>query len=108
MKRMILLLAAVTLLAMVFCGCERGNGAQHTNPPKPTANVSASPSPATPSPSAAPTPDVTSTPDVTMKPDETPSIPSATEAPTAVPGGNGDTGTESGGEVPQPRRGGLM
>ena len=106
MKRFILLLAAAALLAMVFCGCETGAGTSHTNPPKVTANVTSSPAPATPS--ASPTPDATATPDVTTAPEETPDIPTVTDAPSATPGdmdGNGDAGA---GEVPQPRRGGLM
>ena len=107
MKRFILLLAASALLAAVLCGCETGAGTSHTNPPKVTANVTSSPAPATPTPEATPTPDVTAAPDVTEAPDATPAIPDATDAPeTESPG---DTGTDTGnGEVPQPRRGGLM
>lgn len=107
MKRFILLLAASALLAAVLCGCETGAGTSHTNPPKVTANVTSSPAPATPTPEATPTPDVTAAPDVTEAPDATPAIPDATDAPeTERPG---DTGTDTGnGEVPQPRRGGLM
>ena len=104
MKRFILLLAAFALLAAVLCGCETGAGTSHTNPPKVTANVTSSPAPATPTPEVTATPDVTAVPDVTEKPDvtetpdATPAIPDATEAPDGT--GNG--------EVPQPRRGGLM
>ena len=114
MKRMILLLAAA-LLALMLCGCETGAGTQHTNPPKATANVTGSPRPtATPTPDVTSTPDVTPTPDVTETPDVTPDIPDATETPTtetpdSPTGGESETGTNSGnGEVPQPRRGGLM
>lgn len=105
MKRFILLLAAAALLATLFCGCETGAGTSHTNPPKVTANVTSSPAPATPS--MKPTPDVTEKPDVTEMPDATPDTPNATDTPAT--GNPGDTGTNTGnGEVPQPRRGGLM
>ena len=111
MKRFILLLAASALLAAVLCGCETGAGTSHTNPPKVTANVTSSPTPATPSMS--PTPDVTAAPDVTERPDvteapeTTPTIPDATDAPATE--NPGDSGTDTGsGEAPQARRGGLL
>ena len=107
MKRFILLLAATALLAAVLCGCETGAGTSHTNPPKVTANVTASPAPATPTPEATTAPEVTEKPDATEAPDATPHIPDATEAPATE--NPGDTGTDTGGgEAPQPRHGGLM
>ena len=107
MKRIYLLSAALLLLAALLCGCERGAGTTHTDPPRVTSNVTSSPAPATPTPT--PTPEATSAPEVTEAPDATPVIPDATEAPeTEAPTGD-DTGTANGAdEVPQPRRGGLM
>lgn len=111
MKRMLLLLAATALLALTLCGCERGAGSQHTSPPKVTPNVTASPSPTS---TPAPTPAPTSTPDVTETPDVTPDIPDATDAPVtevpdSTPGAENETGADPGnGDIPQPRRGGLL
>ena len=99
MKRTLLLMAALLLPVLLFCGCESDKGgAAHTNPPRVTANVTSSPAPASPTPTVKPTETPTEAP--TEKPTEAP----ATGAP-ATDGGVPATDAPVPSESPQARRG---